>query len=40
MMGQIPSEQDLLPYIYNIATGVSGLLDNFGYSFSPVLVSG
>jgi hypothetical protein len=40
MMGLIPSEQDLLPYIYNIATDVSGLLDSFGYSFSPVLVSG
>jgi hypothetical protein len=40
MTGLLPSEQDLLPYIYNIETGVSGLLSNFGYSFSPVLVSG
>jgi hypothetical protein len=39
-MGQFPTEQDLLPFIYNIETGVSGLLDHFGYSFSPVLVSG
>jgi hypothetical protein len=39
-MGQFPTEQDLLPFIYNIETGVSGLLDNFGYSFSPVLISG
>ena len=40
MMGQLPSEQDLLPYIYNIETRVSGLLDRFSYSFSPVLISG
>jgi hypothetical protein len=40
MMGQFPSEQDLLPYMYNIETGVSGLLESFGYAFSPVLVSG
>jgi hypothetical protein len=39
-MGQFPTEQDLLPFIYNIETGVSGLLDSFGYSFSPVLISG
>ncbi len=39
-MGQFPSEQDLLPYIYNIETGVSGLLESFGYAFSPVLISG
>jgi hypothetical protein len=31
---------DLLPYIYDIENDVSGILANFGYSFSPVLISG
>jgi len=39
-MGQIPSEQDLLPYICSIATDVSGLAYSFGCSFAPVLISG
>jgi hypothetical protein len=33
-------DQDLLPYIYNIETNISSILSNFGYSFSPLLISG
>jgi hypothetical protein len=32
--------QDLLPYLYGIENDISGLLSDFGYSFSPVLISG
>jgi hypothetical protein len=39
-MKQYSIGPDLLPYIYDIENDVSGILANFGYSFSPVLISG
>ncbi len=32
--------QDILPYLYRIESDISGFLGDFGYSFSPILVSG
>jgi hypothetical protein len=40
MMKQYSIGLDILPYIYDIENDVSGILVNFGWSFSPVLVSG
>jgi hypothetical protein len=39
-MSYFSIDQDLLPYIYNIETNISSILSDFGYSFSPVLISG
>lgn len=39
-MGHFLIDQDLLPYIYNIEIDISGILGDFGYTFSPVLISG
>jgi hypothetical protein len=33
-------DQDLLPYLYGIENDVSSIFARFGYSFSPVLISG
>ena len=32
--------QDILPHLYRIESDISGLLGEFGYSFSPILISG
>jgi hypothetical protein len=40
MMKHFSVDQDLLPYLYDIEVGVSGLLASIGYSFSPVLIAG
>jgi hypothetical protein len=31
---------DIVPYLYRIEIDISGLLGDFGYSFSPILISG
>ena len=33
-------DQDLLPYRYNTEMDIARVLGDFGYSFSPVLISG
>jgi hypothetical protein len=33
-------DQELLPYLYDIEVGVSGLFAGIGYAFSPVLIAG
>jgi hypothetical protein len=39
-MGHFPIEQDLLTYLYRIENDLGSLFSNFGYSFSPVWISG
>jgi len=40
MMKHFSINQDLLPYLYDIEVGVSSLLTDIGYSFSPILIAG
>jgi hypothetical protein len=40
MMKHFAINQEILPYLYNVENGLSGILDGFGYSFSPVLIAG